>query len=70
MAPDNDHEFSDEKRQRCVVCSVHSPSAETNYTLISAKHGWRLVLSQDKRGDRVMTWYCPKCWAERRQSSA
>ena len=46
----------------CVDCGTTSPVTETNYTLISARHGWRLTLAQDEKGVRVMQWRCPTCW--------
>ena len=53
----------DEKRSHtCVDCGTTSPVTETNYTLISARHGWRLTLGQDEKGARVMQWRCPNCW--------
>jgi len=39
-------ETEDLKRsvQTCVDCNAQSPQTETNFTLISARYGWRLSL--------------------------
>jgi hypothetical protein len=36
---------------------------DTNYTLISARHGWRLTLHTAANGTRQAEWRCPMCWA-------
>jgi len=65
---DADDADDDEKKSHiCVDCGTTSPSTETNYTLISARHGWRLTLGQDKNGVRTMQWRCPSCWVKYRQ---
>lgn len=43
-------------------CRALSPETETNYTLISARYGWRLSKRRDARGKLIMEWRCPKCW--------
>jgi hypothetical protein len=48
--------------RECVECGTKSPETETNYTLISSRHGWRLTRSFDAEGRRVMQWRCPNCW--------
>jgi hypothetical protein len=50
-------------RHRCVDCGALSPETETNYTLISSQHGWRLSRASDPLGNPVMEWRCPRCWA-------
>ena len=62
-----DDDDDEKKSHICVDCGTESPVTETNYTLISARHGWRLTLGQDKTGARVMQWRCPACWAKMRQ---
>jgi hypothetical protein len=57
----------DKKSHTCVDCGTTSPLTETNYTLISARHGWRLTLGQDENGVRIMQWRCPTCWAKHRK---
>ena len=47
----------------CTDCKTESPEVETNYTLISARHGWRLSRTLDARGKLLMQWRCPRCWA-------
>ncbi len=49
--------------QRCADCGTLAPPTETNYTLISARHGWRLSLSKGPDGRREAVWRCPSCWA-------
>jgi hypothetical protein len=53
-----------EGRNQCVVCGTRSPPTDTNYTLISARFGWRLARGIDGEGNRVMQWHCPTCWAK------
>ena len=53
-------------RPRCTDCGETSPETNTNYTLISRQHGWRLVLQTDATGRRLAQWRCPKCWAAHR----
>ena len=50
------------ERQTCVDCRALSPETDTNYTLISARYGWRLTKRHDTRGMLVMEWRCVKCW--------
>lgn len=54
-------------RHRCVDCGTLSPSTQTNYTLISSQHGWRLARGVDPSGTPVMEWRCPKCWSKRKE---
>lgn len=51
-------------RQTCVDCGAMSPPTETNYTLISKKHGWRLTRWTDANGLLHLEWRCPSCWSE------
>lgn len=48
--------------QTCVDCNAKSPQTETNYTLISARYGWRLSLETRADGRRCSVWRCPTCW--------
>jgi hypothetical protein len=52
--------------QVCTACGTRSPDIETNYTLISAKFGWRLLRTKASDGSNVLQWYCPKCWTKRK----
>jgi hypothetical protein len=52
--------------QFCTGCGTRSPETETNYTLISAKFGWRISRSKNPDGTYTVAWYCPKCWAKRK----
>jgi hypothetical protein len=38
------------KQHVCVSCGAKSPMTETNYTLISPRHGWRLTRGTDAAG--------------------
>ncbi len=58
-----------ENRHQCVTCGTLSPSTETNYTLISSQHGWRLSRGTDKLGRPTMEWRCPKCWARHKAAA-
>jgi hypothetical protein len=48
----------------CVNCRKRSPVAETDYTLIGPKHGWRLTRSKQADGSLRLDWRCPTCWLE------
>lgn len=48
--------------RECVDCKTRSPETQTNYTLISSRHGWRLTRNFDREGNKVMEWRCPTCW--------
>jgi hypothetical protein len=49
-------------RETCVDCKKPSPETDTNYTLISAEHGWRLHRTRAVDGTFLMEWRCPTCW--------
>jgi len=50
----------------CADCGERSPATETGYTLISARHGWRLSLKERPGGPREAVWRCPACWRRHR----
>ena len=52
--------------QKCDRCGLTAPETETNYTLIGAKHSWRMVVSETPDGKKTPIWYCPKCWEKRK----
>ena len=52
---------------KCVDCGKTPPATDTNYTLISSRHGWRLTRGADQNGQRVMEWRCPDCWQAHRK---
>jgi len=52
------------ERQRCVQCAALAPPTDTNYTLISAKFGWRLSREVRADGTLLMEWRCPTCWEQ------
>jgi hypothetical protein len=51
-----------------VTCGKSAPETETNYTLISAKFGWRLTRYKRTDGTLVLEWRCPNCWREFKRS--
>ena len=55
---------------KCIDCGKKPPPTDTNYTLISARHGWRLTRGADHDGQRVMEWRCPSCWQAYRKKEA
>jgi hypothetical protein len=54
----------------CVVCGRRAPPTDTNYTLISQRHGWRLVIEKTAEGRRASVWYCAECWSVRKNTGA
>lgn len=46
---------------RCKDCGALAPRTETNFTLISSQHGWRLTFEKEN-GRRKAEWRCPRCW--------
>jgi hypothetical protein len=57
-------------RQVCVDCGRQAPETETDYTLISARFGWRLRREKTLDGTIILEWRCPDCWAEFKKSKA
>ena len=53
-------------RQTCVDCNAQSPETETENTLISAQHGWRLTRRPLPGGALTIEWRCPVCWRAHR----
>jgi len=64
----NDGDDFHTRDNRCVDCGKKPPPTDTNYTLISTRHGWRLTRGTDKEGRRVMEWRCPTCWLAHRKT--
>jgi hypothetical protein len=60
----------DSERPQCTDCGAQSPTTDTNYTLISQRHGWRLVFHGDESGRRIAQWRCPQCWTRHRDSKS
>jgi hypothetical protein len=56
-------------RHVCAGCGQLSPPTTTNFTLISARHGWRLTLTKDEQGRQQPEWRCPTCWQKYRAMS-
>jgi hypothetical protein len=60
----------DKKSHICVDCGAQSPTTDTNYTLISARHGWRLtVTTESSTGRRKAEWRCPRCWEKHKKKA-
>lgn len=57
----------DEKQQICSLCREASPITQTNFTLISNKHQWRMELVCGADGHKEPRWYCPECWQKLKQ---
>jgi hypothetical protein len=56
------------KAETCVGCQKQSPTAQTDYALISTKFGWRLTRKISAEGTLVLEWRCPACWFEYKRS--
>ena len=39
-----------------------SAATETDYTLIGARHAWRVTRGVSPAGETVFEWRCPSCW--------
>jgi DNA-directed RNA polymerase subunit RPC12/RpoP len=52
------------EQYKCADCGVESPPTETNYTLISKEHGWRMTRTVDADGGFSVEWRCPTCWPQ------
>lgn len=52
--------------ESCVGCGCPKPQTQTNYTLISARYGWRLIGQRQPDGTKVLEWRCPECWMRHR----
>ena len=51
-----------EDQTTCFVCRAVAPPTDTDYTLISSAHGWRLAARVGADGRKAQVWYCPSCW--------
>jgi hypothetical protein len=49
-------------QHQCVDCKTLAPSTDSDHTLISAQHGWRLTRGKTAGGHNAMEWRCPACW--------
>jgi CheY-like chemotaxis protein len=59
-----------DERKTCVGCGAEAPETRTDFTLISARHGWRLVRRTSTGGDLVIEWRCPACWRQFKVASS
>lgn len=60
---------SESNERRCAECGCRSPATDTDYTLISARFGWRLSLREGPTGRRIPVWHCPECWTKLKKRS-
>ena len=66
MMPVKDEDPFDNGREHCVGCNAIAPATETNYTLISQRHGWRLTRATTSTGRKISEWRCPECFEKYR----
>jgi len=59
-----------EHQQTCVDCKAQSPKTNTNFTLISARFGWRLRRERLPDNRVVIEWRCPGCWQKFKSARA
>lgn len=59
----------DVPRPICRGCGIQAPPGAGNHTLISKRHGWRLMRETDARGVLDFVWRCPACWHEHKERS-
>jgi hypothetical protein len=60
MAPDS---LDAVEQRTCTDCGARAPTTRSNYTLISASHGWRLSSRRGRPGEKpLLEWRCPGCW--------
>src|SRR5262245_16005215 len=50
------------ERKVFLGCGQLSPPT-TEHSLISVRHGWRLMLERDGLGRKTPEWRCPTCYA-------
>lgn len=48
----------------CVDCQKTAPEDAGDYTLISARFGWRLYRRKLDESNFKFEWRCPSCWAK------
>jgi len=56
------------ERHLCIQCGAQAPPTDTNYTLISAKFGWRLSREVRPDGTLLLEWRCPGCWQAHKEA--
>jgi hypothetical protein len=60
--------MEDKQQKQYVDCGALSPSTKTAYTLIGAKHTWRLQQVRKEDGTVVVERRCPACWTRFQES--
>ncbi len=58
---------------RCSQCGTYADPDASDYTLIGAAHGWRVIKREAHRlpdgGEKLeLEWLCPDCWRDRKKS--
>lgn len=54
----------------CSDCGLSAPLEVGEYTLFSARFGWRLTREVEAGGPLHLTWLCPRCARTRRDGRA
>jgi hypothetical protein len=49
----------------CHVCGISAPPTRSAHTLISSKHGWRLLRGEGDGDAGGVQWNCASCWKAR-----
>jgi len=63
LADARDDDDDESSQHQCSDCATWSPRTRTEHTLISSRHGWRLLRAPNETGGFEFTWRCPRCWA-------
>jgi hypothetical protein len=58
----NEENLFETDRETCIDCKKEAPQTDTNYTLISQQHAWRLTRSKTSTGRTIHEWRCPECY--------
>jgi hypothetical protein len=53
--------------RRCSDCDCVAPTVATDFTLISARHSWRLTRTIEN-GTMTLHWRCAPCWAKHKEA--
>jgi hypothetical protein len=53
--------------RKCVDCAALAPESASEYTLISARYGWRVTRATRQDGRGILEWRCRKCFTAFRE---